>query len=251
MRHLSRIRGTSKATVAAAALLAAGLTAGCGGSPARLAAASQRSHPVRPAQGGAPWAGRARATPAAPAAPAAKSSRAGTPAQPAAPGTPASPASPAAPAPGSPPPAAPSCPTSGLRVSAGQANGAAGSIYYPLEFTNTSALACTLYGYPGVSFVTGTGGRQLGGAAVRNATFPARLVTLGPGATAHASLQVVIAQNYPTATCKPVTAHWLRIYPPGQYVPLYLGFTAQTCTGSVPGGSTLGIYVVRTGSSGP
>ena len=108
-----------------------------------------------------------------------------------------------------------------------------------------------MYGYPGVSFVTGPGGGQLGGAAVRNATFAPAAVTLAPGAVAHAAIQVVVAQNYPARTCKPVTAHWLRVYPPGQYDPLYASLTAATCTGSIPGGSTLGIYVVRPGADGP
>jgi hypothetical protein len=184
---------------------------------------------------------------------------------------PASSASPAAPSPSGTAPGAPSpssspslpgsssslpagarqCPTSALRGSIGQANGAAGSIYYPLDFTNVSAAACTMFGYPGVSLVTGVSGRQLGGAAVRNPTFHPRVVTLGPGATAHATLQVVVAQNYPPGTCDPVTAHWLRVYPPAQVAALYVSLTAVTCTGKVPGGSTLGIYVVRPGSTGP
>jgi hypothetical protein len=162
---------------------------------------------------------------------------------------PASP--PAEPAPvASAPTGVPQCPTSALRVSMGQANGAAGSIYYPLVLTNASTAACTMFGYPGVSFVTGTSGRQIGGAAVRNPTFAAQLVTLSPGASAHAALQVVVAQNYPTSICDPVTAHLLRIYPPGQFAPLYLSFTALTCTGKIEGGSTLGVFVVRPGAAG-
>jgi hypothetical protein len=108
-----------------------------------------------------------------------------------------------------------------------------------------------MFGYPGVSFVTGISGSELGGAAARNATFASQTVTLAPGATAHASLQVVVAQNYPVSVCQPVTAHWLRIYPPDQFAPLYIKFTAVTCTGTAAGGSTLGIYVVRPGSTGP
>jgi Protein of unknown function (DUF4232) len=143
------------------------------------------------------------------------------------------------------------CPTSALRASLGTANGAAGSIYYPLKFRNVSGTACTMFGYPGVSFVTGVSGRELGGAAVRNPTFAPHAVSLDPGATAHATLQVVIAQNYPRSICDPVTAHWLRVYPPDQLAPLYVRFTAVTCTGNVAGGSTLGIYVVRRGATGP
>lgn len=145
----------------------------------------------------------------------------------------------------------PQCATLALRVSIGPANGAAGSIYYPLEFTNISGATCTMYGYPGVSFVASPGGSQLGGPAVRDPAFSPSLVRLLPGAVAHASLQVVIAANYPAAKCKPVTAHYLRIYPPDQFTPRYLAFTARTCTGAIPGGSTLGIFVVRPGATGP
>lgn len=143
------------------------------------------------------------------------------------------------------------CATGALQLAMGPANGTAGSIYYPLLLTNISAAACTLYGYPGVAFVTAPGGSVIGGPAVRNPTFPRELVTLAPGATSHASLQVAIAANYPTSVCKPVTAHWLQVFPPGQYSALNVAFTAQTCTGAIPSGSTLGIYVVRPGATGP
>jgi Protein of unknown function (DUF4232) len=142
------------------------------------------------------------------------------------------------------------CAAASLGVSAGPANDAAGTFYYPLEFTNRSAQACTLYGYPGVAFVAGPGRRAIGGAAVRNPTFPKELVTLSPGTAAHATLQVAIAENYPASLCKPVTAHWLQIFPPGSGTPLYLAFSAETCTGHIPNGSTLGIYVVMAGRTG-
>lgn len=143
------------------------------------------------------------------------------------------------------------CATNAVRLTIGPSSGAAGSFYYPLEFTNVSGATCTMYGYPGVAFATGMGGAVIGGPAVRNPTFPKELVTLAPGTTVHASLQVAIAANYPTHTCDPVTAHWLQVYPPDQFTALYVPFTAQTCTGSIPSGSTLGIYVVRPGATGP
>ena len=56
--------------------------------------------------------------------------------------------------------AAPACATSALKVTVpkGQGNAAAGSSYYPIQFTNASGTSCTLYGYPGVSFVTAPDG---------------------------------------------------------------------------------------------
>lgn len=147
------------------------------------------------------------------------------------------------------------CLADDLKLTIGPGNGAAGSIYYPLEFTNTGSAACTMYGYPGVAFVTKTGGTAAGGTvlgqpAFRNAAFTPKLVTLTPGATAHASLQVQAAQNYPVATCKPVTGHWLQVYPPESKAAEYLRFSAVTCAGKIPSGSTLGIYVVLPGATG-
>ena len=47
----------------------------------------------------------------------------------------------------------PACTAFGLGawVAVGQGNGAAGTIYYPLEFTNLSGHTCSLFGFPGVS----------------------------------------------------------------------------------------------------
>src|SRR6185369_14311126 len=131
---------------------------------------------------------------------------------------------------GSPGPSRPgACPTSALHLSIGTGNGAAGSIYYPLVFTNTSGEACTLFGFPGVSFVTGIGGSQIGHAATRNSDAPRQSVTLAPGGVAHATLQVVQALNFPPAKCQLTTAHWLKIYPPNQTEPVFLNFTSKTC----------------------
>jgi len=153
---------------------------------------------------------------------------------------------------GAPPPAGTAaCTSGGLQVSLGAPSGAAGSIYYPIDFRNVSGASCSLWGYPGVSFVAAPGAGQLGGGAARNSTFGPSLVILAPGAVAHASVQVVVAQSYPASLCKPVTAHYLRVYPPGQVVPLYASLTALTCAGDIPGHSTLGIYVVRPGATGP
>ncbi len=67
------------------------------------------------------------------------------------------------------------CQSASLRVTvnASQAGGAAGSTYYPVDFTNTSGSPCQMYGYPGMSFVTAEGsvGRQIGAAAQQNPAF--------------------------------------------------------------------------------
>jgi hypothetical protein len=142
-----------------------------------------------------------------------------------------------------------SCASSALHVVVASSAGgaAAGSVYYPIEFSNTSSSPCTLYGYPGVSFVGAVGGSQIGAAATRNSTLTAKLVSLSPGQTVHATLQVVNAANYPPGDCGLVTAHWLKVYPPNQTAPVYVSFTAQTC--SKPK-TILSVQTVQTGSNG-
>jgi hypothetical protein len=146
------------------------------------------------------------------------------------------------------PPSPPPCPTSALRVSVSASQGvAAGSSYYPIVFTNISGAACTLYGYPGVSFVAGAGGSQIGIPATENPAHPRQLITLAPGQAGHAELQVVNAENYPQANCGMVAAHWLRVYPPNQTAPLYASFSAQACTKPR---TILSVETVQPGTSG-
>lgn len=142
------------------------------------------------------------------------------------------------------------CTTSALKAAVlATAGGAAlGSTYYPIQFTNTSSATCNLYGYPGVSFVSAPGGSQIGIAGTENPAHPRQYVDVSPGQTVHAVLQVVVAQNFPAASCGTiVTAHWLRIYPPNQTVPLYASFTAQTCSA---GRTTLTVETVQPGATG-
>jgi hypothetical protein len=140
------------------------------------------------------------------------------------------------------------CATSALHVSVSRSGGvAAGSSYYPIVFTNVSAASCTLYGYPGVSFVTGAGGSQIGIPATENPAHPRKLITLSPGQAGHAELQVVDAQNYPPADCGVVTAHWLKVYPPNQTAPVYASFTAQACTKARP---ILTVETIQSGTTG-
>ena len=185
----------------------------------------------------------------------------GTSAAPAPSSTPAAPSAPATTPDSSQPSSQPSstasagvagCATSGLKikVDTSQGGAAAGSTYVPINFTNTTSSTCTMFGYPGVSFVTSVPGSQLGRPAKRNPAIQATTVTLAPGAVAHATLQVAEAGNYDPSACKPVTAHWLRVYPPNQFNPIYTKYTVQVCSAKLPHGlgSQLGIYVVRPGA---
>jgi hypothetical protein len=141
-----------------------------------------------------------------------------------------------------------SCTTSSLKVKQGLAQGYAGGVYEVIDFTNTSNSPCSLYGYPGVSLVTGPPYTQVGLAAKRSTTSAkAKLITLAPGATANALLQIVDALNYPSATCGPTKAAALKVYPPNQTAPVYLPNTSTACSKSV---QTMNIGPVQAGSGG-
>ena len=101
-----------------------------------------------------------------------------------------------------------------VTVDATAAGTAAGTTYYPIDFTNASGASCQLDGYPDAWFVT-SAGQRIGAAAVRDRAIAARPVPLPPGATAHAWLQVADAANYPAKACRPVTAHMLLVRAPG------------------------------------
>jgi hypothetical protein len=126
------------------------------------------------------------------------------------------------------------CHTSQLRIWRGDpGDGAAGSVYYQLEFTNVSSSTCSLDGYPGVAAV-GSGGHQLGSAAGRDRMFAPAMVKLGPGATAHAVLRIIDVDNLPKSTCEPTTAAALRIYPPNATRAATLPFRFRACAKSGP-----------------
>lgn len=129
------------------------------------------------------------------------------------------------------------CRTAALHVKIGPSNGAAGTIYYDVVFTNVGRAACFLMGYPGVSLVSAanTAGGQIGADAKRDPVTPPRQVTVAAGHTAHAVLGVAEAGNFPASKCHPVTAHWLKVFPPDQTAAAYVRFTTQTCgSTSVP-----------------
>jgi Protein of unknown function (DUF4232) len=111
----------------------------------------------------------------------------------------------------------PACTASqlGVWVPPNQGNGAAGTVYYPLEFTNLSTSTCSMYGNPGVSAIN-SNGHQLGVPATWPSGATRHTVTLTPGATAHATLAYHDAAvgSYPPADH--AQAFELRVYPPGQ-----------------------------------
>ena len=138
------------------------------------------------------------------------------------------------------------CTTTDLKVwSADGGGGDAVSYYSFIDFTNISTAQCTLYGYPGVSLTTASGA-QIGAAASRRPTPPARLLTLAPGATVYAELQTMHLPVYPPGKCRPETSAYLKIYPPGQTQSAMILSKGPTCEN--PAVKMLSISAVTAGA---
>jgi hypothetical protein len=122
----------------------------------------------------------------------------------------------------------------GVWVAVNQGNGAAGTIYYPLEFTNLSHHTCYLFGYPGVSALAANG-RRLGSPASWGPLAGARIVNLAPGATAHTMLGYhdVVIDTSPGCTTVRLAAY-LRVYPPGQRSATLAAFPVEACLHAGP-----------------
>lgn len=127
------------------------------------------------------------------------------------------------------------CNVGTLSVALGPAQGAAGSSYFPLDFTNTGSRPCVIQGFPGVSYLANDRATQVGVAAVRDGprTGP---VTLRPGAVASAALAMVQVRNFTSSVCRPTPVSGLKVYPPTDstwvFVPLSPG--NEACAGNPP-----------------
>ena len=139
------------------------------------------------------------------------------------------------------------CPTRSLSVKAGSSEGAAGSVYQVLEFSNISMQTCTLYGFPGVALAGGSPVKQIGLAAAEDHSSPRQLVPLAPGAVANAALRIAAAANFPPSRCDLKNATYLQIFPPNQTTPVYLKYKAQACAKPV---CILTVSVLKPGSGG-
>ncbi len=132
----------------------------------------------------------------------------------------------------SPPPLDPqTCTTDNSTVTFGEPDGAAGSTFIPLIFTNTGSDPCTLEGFPTVEFVGDGDGTQIGEAATQDTTTsPVTLITLDPDISAVATLKITTAGN----VCEPVDVDGFRVIPPGSGDAFFIEETAyDACAGDV------------------
>ncbi|GII56485.1 hypothetical protein Pth03_48740 [Planotetraspora thailandica] len=136
------------------------------------------------------------------------------------------------------------CTGAQLKVTRGTPDAGAGQLYVPINFTNASKAACSLSGYPGVSYVA-EDGVQSGNAAERTKE-AASTVTLKPGVTAVALMRDSngVGGNDPKS-CGLDKALGLRVYPPNLETAVFLPWPVAHCAG--PAVHSLSIGPVKLG----
>jgi hypothetical protein len=137
------------------------------------------------------------------------------------------------------------CHSSDLSLKIGTGGAGAGTYHTNLVLTDKSTHSCTLYGYPGVSWVAGDNGTQVNDPFERESGTK-KTITLKPGGVAHVVLVTHSALAYPTEKCKPVQVRGLRIYPPDETASIFLSRPTTECSAK---GVNLG--QVEPAASGP
>lgn len=118
---------------------------------------------------------------------------------------------------------------------------AAGHSYWQLQISNIGHHACTLFGYPGVSVLNGSG-HQVGLPASHSG--PKSLITLPAGGTAHVVLRVTDPFN---VCAHPVHGSLLRVFAPGQFHAELTPFSVAVCPHQV----TMHVDAVHAGAGIP
>ena len=145
----------------------------------------------------------------------------------------------------------PECKSGNLKLSLGSGDGGgAGSTYPAIQFTNSGSSTCVVGGFPGVSYVGGSDGHQIGAPATRSGGASAA-VTLRPGAMASATVQAANAGNFDATDCQPVQARGFRVYAPGDTAAMYLAFGQPQTACSDVKVSQLSVHSVTAGSGSP
>jgi ABC-type transport system substrate-binding protein len=138
------------------------------------------------------------------------------------------------------------CKAGDVKLSLGQGDAGAGSTYRPLLITNSGSKPCLIQGFPGVSYVAGTDGHQVGKDAFREGT-KGNAVKLDPGQTAAADIQFVNVRNYDPGTCQPTAVKGLRIYLPQETASNFVPAEGTGCASTKIPGNQLSVKTVHVG----
>jgi hypothetical protein len=122
------------------------------------------------------------------------------------------------------------CQPQQLQLTAGQQNGAAGTIYQHMSFKNIGNQACAIGGFP-TAFLYGTDGYALGRAAAANSNPAPMALTINPGESAYTVLGYPQAGNFPPGNCSGAKSTALKLYVPGASTALETPLEVAWCPG--------------------
>jgi hypothetical protein len=143
-----------------------------------------------------------------------------------------------------------SCTHSQLRVGHGPGQGSAGHLHWPIVFRNTSATACSLRGFPGVSALSGRHGHRIGVPASRDRAGRVRRILLAAhSGIASAAFTQTNVDVFDPAQCHPKRAKGLRVFAPGQVRSFYVRLSHRVCS-TAPDGPDSTVRAVVAGSTG-
>ncbi|HEY8081727.1 MAG TPA: DUF4232 domain-containing protein [Acidimicrobiales bacterium] len=121
--------------------------------------------------------------------------------------------------------------TGGQLVSTlGAAQGAAGTTFVPLVFTNPVLYTCTVHGHPRVTSVTGASHTQVGPPATKDPGISSSIWVQPFGGTASALLGIVETGNFTKSACVPHDASGLRVVAPESTHATVLAYAHTVCT---------------------
>ncbi len=125
------------------------------------------------------------------------------------------------------------CKPASLKLTLGPSDGTAGTVFVALRFTNVSKSTCVMVGWPGVSYVTGNSGTQVGAPAARTGAKGPQ-VTLRPGAVASSVVGMTDVGVFDPGQCKPTATRGLRVYPPDSTASMFVASSGRGCAGNPP-----------------
>ena len=138
------------------------------------------------------------------------------------------------------------CKAAQLKLAVGSGDAAAGHFYVALNFTNTGASTCTMRGWPGVSYVTGDSGTQVGQPAVRSGSIGSS-ISIAPGAVASSIVTVTDVAVFDGNSCQPTAVRGFRVYAPDDTASLFVARSGTGCAGNPPS-PQLQVQTVKAGA---
>jgi hypothetical protein len=143
------------------------------------------------------------------------------------------------------------CKANSLKLSFGGGDAGMSQQHTVLRFTNTGTTSCTIVGWPGVSYVTGDNGQQVGTPAARSGAKGAS-VTLAPGKVASTVIDSVDVGVFDASACKPTPVRGYRVYAPDDTASMFIALPSGTqgCAGKTPS-PQLSVVTIKAGAGDP